>query len=85
MALAHSDDLASLLTPAPPPAVSAVQGFMTAWNGTTYANTVTVGDAVLTNLPVVSTATPASLGVDTLVLLLRVRNTYYILGAVTHP
>lgn len=85
MALNRSDDLAGLLVPAPPSPVSAVQGFMTAWNGTTYANTVAVGDAVLTNLPVVSTATPDSLGVNTLVLLLRVRNTYYILGAVTHP
>lgn len=85
MAPTRSDDLSPLLSAAQQAAVSVTQGFMTAWNGTTFANTVEVGDATLTDLPVVSTATPGALGANKLVLLLRSRNTYYVLGAVTHP
>lgn len=78
----QADDLSALLAPPPGPALSVVQGFMTAWNAGTFANTVTVGTATFTNLPLISTV---GMGANVLVLLLRSRNTYYILGKVTTP
>lgn len=65
--------------------MSVSQGFLTAWDGTTFANTVDVDGATFTNLPIVGTATPGALAAGMLVLLLRVRTTYYILGKITTP
>lgn len=85
MPLSRSDDLTGLLTPSPAAPLSVTQGFLTAWDGVTFSNTVTVGTVTLSDLPVVSTATPGSLTAGVLVLLLRQRNTYYILGKITYP
>lgn len=79
------DDLASLIAPVRQAEISIAQGYLTAWNGTTYENTVQVNGATLTDLPLVHLGDPASLAASTVVLLLRVRNTYYLLGKVTYP
>lgn len=79
------DDLTALLTPSRQAPLSATQGFLTAWNAVTHANTVEVDGGELFNLPVVFTADLAALSAGTLVLLLRVRNTYYVLGKITYP
>jgi hypothetical protein len=79
------DDLAPLIAPVRQAEISIVQGYLTAWNGTTHANTVEVGGATLIDLPLVHLGDPTALAASTVVLLLRVRNTYYLLGKVTYP
>lgn len=79
------DDLAPLLSPVRQAEISIAQGYLTAWNGTTHENTVQVNGATLTNLPLVHMGDPDALTASSVVLLLRVRNTYYLLGKVTYP
>lgn len=83
--MARADDLAALIAPSRRSEVSVSQGFLTAWNGATFANTVSVDGATFTNLPIVGTASPGALAAGMLVLLLRVRSTYYILGKILTP
>jgi hypothetical protein len=79
------DDLAPLLTRVRQAEISIAQGYLTAWNGTTFENTVEVNGSTLTDLPLVHLGDPDALATNSVVLLLRVRNTYYLLGKVTYP
>lgn len=77
------DDLVALLTPPRERELSVTQGTLTAWDSVTHANTVSVNGASLSDLAIVGD--PAALIVDSVVLLLRARNTYYVLGRITYP
>jgi hypothetical protein len=60
-------------------------GVLTAWNSTTGANTVTVGGATLTNVPVLVTTALPTFAVDQVIHLLRVRSQYFIIGRIVQP
>jgi hypothetical protein len=83
---ARPDEIFDLLSPrGRGPGVELVTGYLTAWNGTTFENTVEVDGIPLSDLPVIHVADPADLATNTVVALLRSRGRHYILGRVTTP
>lgn len=82
------DDLTDLLTAAPAgPAqpMSYRQGVITAWNPLTLENTVIVGGATLTNLPVLGIAEVATYQPGDVVGLMVVGSTWAIIGQLVVP
>jgi hypothetical protein len=77
-------DLTPFLEPAPDSPYEFLQGVLTAWNGVTFANTVNFGGGLTqTDLPIVGD--PAALTVNDIVMVLRRRTRYFILGTITVP
>jgi hypothetical protein len=77
-------DLTPFLTPPPESPVDFLQGVLTAWNAGTFANTVDFGGGLTqTDLPIVGD--PAALTVNDVVMVLRLRTRYFILGTITTP
>lgn len=61
-----------------------VQGVVIAFNSNNNTNTVELaGGRIETNLPIIGD--PSLLGVDTVVMVLRRRTRYFILGPITVP
>lgn len=83
--MARPDDIFDLIIPDKKSELTFVLGYLTAWNSTTYENTVTVNGAELTDLPVIHTAEPPEFATDIVVAILRVRSKYYIIGRITTP
>lgn len=61
-----------------------LQGRLTAWDGATHANTVTITGFDRTNLPVLASAV-ATLTAPSTVLLIPFGATYLIAGAILQP
>ena len=78
--MARSDDLAGLLAPAAGPATGVRQGKVIAFDALTGASTVAVAGSVLTNLRRLDTGITPTAG--DVVLLLRVRSSWLILGRI---
>lgn len=83
--MAKADDLAGLL---PPPGTEEHdlgfrQGVIRTWDLGTGANTVDVGGATVSNLPVLSESGLVVLYPGDIVGILRVRSQYFILGRIT--
>jgi hypothetical protein len=77
-------DLTPFLAPPPGSPYEFLQGVLTAWNGGTLANTVTLaGDQVETDLPIIGD--PAALTVNDVVMILRSHTRYFILGTISTP
>ena len=82
----RSDDLVPLV--APPSGGSAVgfrQGVIVSWNPINAENTVLVGNALMTNLPILNTSEAAILGTGDVVGILTAGSTWGILGRFTIP
>lgn len=83
-----NDDLSDLFAPAPAGAAQTAsyrQGLLTAFNPADGTNTVSVGGATLTNLPILLTGAETVLATNNRVLLLVMGNTYLIMGKVATP
>lgn len=80
----RGDDLVPLLTGGGRrgPDLSIRKAVLTAYDSGTHANTVTVGDVELTDLPLIG---PPTLAEGDVVLLLRWRSSWAILGRVVTP
>lgn len=82
----RADDLVPLLLPPPGPGLGYRQGLLTAYDGTTHANTVDAGGGVLlTDLPILATT---GLVAGVAVGLLTIGTTtqsWLILGRITQP
>jgi hypothetical protein len=82
----RSDDLVPLLTaPAAGPGVGFRQGVIVTWDQATAANTVRVGNSLLTNLPILNTSEAAILQAGDVVGILTAGRTWGILGRFTIP
>lgn len=81
----RGDDLVDLLRPAPDPAVGLRQGVITAFDQTTGQNTVNVAGGVLTNLPILSGSESLEYAPGDVVVLLRLRSSWCILGRIVVP
>lgn len=81
----RSDDLVPLLAPAPGPAVGFRQGVIVTWDQATAANTVRVGNSLLTDLPILNTSEAAILQAGDVVGILTAGRTWGILGRFTIP
>lgn len=81
----RSDDLVPLLTPPKETALGYRQGVVVAWDGVTFANTIQVGTAVLTNLPVLTLADNADIVAGDVVGILSLGPSWVILGRFTVP
>ena len=83
--MARSDDLVPLLAAKPAAGVGFRQGVVLTWDQTTAENTVSVGGAVLTNVPVLNTSEAVSLTAGAVVGLLTSGPSWFILGRITIP
>ncbi len=77
------DDLVPLLTPRPVPGVGLRKGVLAAYDTGTGANTVTVDGTDLIDLPRLDTG--VTLAEGDVVLLLRYRSSWAILGRIVGP
>lgn len=81
----RSDDLAPLLAPPAGPTVGFRQGVIREWNQATAENTVEVGGALLTNLPILNTSEALLLQPGDVVGIRTVGASWYIEGRITVP
>lgn len=77
------EDLAPLLVPKPQPGLGIRKAVLTAYDAGTGANTVTVDEVDLVDLPRLDTG--AALAAGDVVLLLRYRSSWAILGRIVSP
>lgn len=80
-----SDDLTPALIGEPRQAVGFRQGKVVAWNRITAENTVDVGGAQLSDVPILNTTEASQLAAGDTVALLTFGSTWWILGRVTIP
>lgn len=78
----RADDLAPLLAKPGVPEVGFGQGVLLSWDSTSGSNTVQLGGATLTDLPMLAAST-IQLAAGDVVGLLRVRSQYFILGRIS--
>lgn len=79
-------DLTDLLKPRNPERESPFrQGVLETFNTATGANTVSVGGGVLTDVPILVSGTEADFAVGDIVVLLKMRSSWAILGRVVEP
>lgn len=83
--MARTDDLVPLLAAAPAPGLGFRQGTVLTWNQATAENTVDVGGATLTNVPILNTSEALLLGEGDVVGILTAGASWFILGRVTIP
>lgn len=81
----RSDDLAPLLMPPPQPGLSFRQGTVVTFNQDTGANTISVGGATLTDVPMLNSGEAVALKAGHIVALLTWKSSWWILGRVTLP
>jgi hypothetical protein len=81
----RSDDLVPLLADPRNTAVGFRQGVIIAWDPDTAENQVLVGDALMTNLPILNTSEAAILAAGDVVGILTAGRTWGILGRFTIP
>jgi len=79
-----TDDLSTLFNP-PAPGVRFRQGTVLTWNASTGANTISVGGATLTDVPILNTGEAVALKAGHVVGLLVFGASWFILGRVTVP
>lgn len=80
-----SPDPFAYLAPAGAPDVGFRQGTVVAFNQSTGANTISVAGAVLTDLPVVSSSESLEITAGDVVVLMRLKSSWCILGKVVVP
>lgn len=80
-----NDDLTALLVPPPGPAVGFRQGLVLSFNLFSGANQISVGDAVLTDVPFLNAGTFSPIQAGDVVVLIRMRSSWAILGRVVVP
>jgi hypothetical protein len=78
-------DLTPLLFPGPGPDVGFRQGTVLTWDAETGTNTIDVGGATLTNVPVLNSTEVISLEAGDVVALLTFKSSFFILGRVLIP
>lgn len=79
------DDLTPLLVPRPVPGSGFRQGTVVAFNPLTGANTISVAGGVLTDLPLLNIGDSVNIGPGDVVVLMRLRSSWAILGRVVVP
>lgn len=81
----RSDDLTPVLAPSPGKAVTYRQGVVVAWNQDNGANTIQVGNSLLTNLPALNTSEASLLQPGDVVGILVSGSTWAVLGRLIIP
>lgn len=81
----RADDLVPLLFPPPSNEVGFHQGTVLTWDSATGVNTVDVGGATLTNVPILNTGEAVALKAGHVVAMIRFKSSFFILGRVTIP
>lgn len=83
--MARSDDLAPLLIPPAGPVLGFRQGTVAAWDPVTFENQIEVGEALLTDLPLLSSSDAALITVGDVVSILTFGPSWGILGRFVQP
>lgn len=81
----RSDNLAPLLTPPAQPGLGFRQGLVVAFNANTGANTIEVGGATLSDVPMLNSGEAVALKAGHIVGLLTWQSSWWILGRITLP
>jgi hypothetical protein len=81
----RGDDLTPLLLPKPEQSVRFRQGTVVAWDANTGNNTIEVGGAFLTNVPILNSGEAIALKAGHVVGLLTWLSSWFILGRITVP
>lgn len=83
--MARSDDLVPLLAPGRSTAPGYRQGVVVSWDQNTAENIISVGGALLENLPILNTSEASLLQVNDVVVLTTLNGSWAILGRVIIP